>query len=250
MDEIPEYVITWSRASGEWVAKFQGNPQVSRSGDSPVMALERLTKTLEVSSDLIVTRGGPSGVRAGLVTGPDVWEVIRVVNALREDSPKLDETTLRALIQADYHLTKGQLKAALDYYEHNKEDIDDWIEGSYQAELDALRDAGVDLSGPDLNTEELAAWRAENHWRGSDPGWLGRWKMVEGEPVPGADVIEELSLELGQHPATLAGLMTNPELGVELDPSKSPPWAMSEYLLGGGDIERVLDVLKGHSYGS
>jgi hypothetical protein len=58
---------------------------------------------------LIVFRDGPTGRRAGLLGGPDVWEVAMWVEDLAEDSDPL-----AALIE-DSALTRSQVDAALRY---------------------------------------------------------------------------------------------------------------------------------------
>ena len=87
----------------------------------------------------IVFRDGPSGRRAALVAGPDVWEV---VTALRSSGAK-DEK--RAIVAAAKSMTlsPAHVQLALAYY------------GSVPAEIDA-QVAENDRAG----TEALEAWRA------------------------------------------------------------------------------------------
>jgi len=68
----------------------------------------------------VVFRDGPSGRRAGLAGGPDVWEV---AVALR-DAQERGEAAVDA-VAADLALPVGQVRAALDYY------------GGFAAEIDA-----------------------------------------------------------------------------------------------------------------
>jgi hypothetical protein len=46
----------------------------------------------------IVFRTGPTGRRAGLVDGPDVWEIVRAVRCARDAEPCLDDVALLALV--------------------------------------------------------------------------------------------------------------------------------------------------------
>src|SRR5229473_5980908 len=46
----------------------------------------------------VVFRDGPTGRRAALAGGPDVWEVIRAVKSARTAEPELSEDDLLALI--------------------------------------------------------------------------------------------------------------------------------------------------------
>jgi hypothetical protein len=81
----------------------------------------------------ITFRDGPAGRRAGLIGGPDVWEVVRVW----EDHGKRAGTTAETL-----RLSLGLVEAAIGYYAEYQDEIDGWIERS-----DAL------------TTEAEAAWR-------------------------------------------------------------------------------------------
>jgi hypothetical protein len=70
----------------------------------------------------IVFRDGPTGRRAGLAAGPDVWEVI---GALRANGPEGDES-----IQATAEwlsLSVRQVRDAIGYYNEYPDDTDDRI---------------------------------------------------------------------------------------------------------------------------
>ena len=60
---------------------------------------------------------GPAGCRATVAgTGLDVWEIVATWHEVSENFERL---------QATYHwLSEGQLRAALEYYEHNTEEIE------------------------------------------------------------------------------------------------------------------------------
>jgi hypothetical protein len=66
----------------------------------------------------ITFRDGPAGRRAGLIGGPDVWEVVEVwLNNRRKAKPA-----------AKYlGLSLGLVEAALGYYAEFGSEIDDWI---------------------------------------------------------------------------------------------------------------------------
>jgi hypothetical protein len=49
----------------------------------------------------VVFRDGPSGRRAGLAGGPEVWEVIRAIQSARSAEPELDEDKLLDLVAAN-----------------------------------------------------------------------------------------------------------------------------------------------------
>ena len=67
----------------------------------------------------VVFRDGPAGRRAGLVGGPDIWEVIRDVRA----TPGRGEAKIRR-VATDAGLTRSQVGLAIDYYAAFPEDID------------------------------------------------------------------------------------------------------------------------------
>src|SRR5215472_13534584 len=46
----------------------------------------------------IVFRPGPTGRRAGLVSGPDVWEAVRAIKSARSEETDLTEDGLLALV--------------------------------------------------------------------------------------------------------------------------------------------------------
>lgn len=67
----------------------------------------------------IVFREGPSGRRAGLATGPDVWEVAGLLRGLHGS---VEQRVDRAAAQLS--LTEGQVRAASRYYAEFSEEID------------------------------------------------------------------------------------------------------------------------------
>ncbi len=67
----------------------------------------------------VVFRDGPAGRRAGLVGGPDVWEVIRDVRASRGRG----EAKIRR-VAADAGVSDSQVRLAIDYYAAFPEEID------------------------------------------------------------------------------------------------------------------------------
>ncbi|MDQ6617324.1 MAG: hypothetical protein M3083_21900 [Actinomycetota bacterium] len=84
----------------------------------------------------IVYRRGPSGRRAALMRGPDVWEVVRLLRSL-------DATGETAISEAAswLELGEGQVRTALGYY------------GAFPTEIDAQ-----------IATNEAAAEQARQEW--------------------------------------------------------------------------------------
>ena len=87
----------------------------------------------------IVFRDGPSGRRAGLASGPDVWQVAGLLLGLRGS---LEERIAAAAAQLG--LTEGQVRTTSRYYAEFTDEIDAEI-----AHTDYLAD------------RELAAWEKE-----------------------------------------------------------------------------------------
>ncbi|CCG03093.1 hypothetical protein [Blastococcus saxobsidens] len=74
----------------------------------------------------ILFREGPTGRRATVVGGPDVWEVIRAVKAARSAEPELSDEELMAMLEDNTGVPRRMIRMALDYW------------GAYPEEVDAL----------------------------------------------------------------------------------------------------------------
>jgi len=92
----------------------------------------------------IVFRAGPTGRRAGLAGGPDVWEAVRAIKSGRAAEPGLAENDLLAMVSGNTGVPVRLLRIAIRYW------------ASYPAEIDA-ESAAADRA------EELAgqAWQRE-----------------------------------------------------------------------------------------
>lgn len=73
----------------------------------------------------VIFRDGPSGRRAGLVAGPDVWEVVRAVKSVRAAEPDLDGEEVLTLAVDNSGLSLRLVRIAVRYW------------ASYAAEIDA-----------------------------------------------------------------------------------------------------------------
>lgn len=71
----------------------------------------------------IVFRDGPVGRRPGLVDGPDVWEIARVVREVKPRGEAAIEATARAT-----GLSNEQAATAVAYYAAYRSEVDAWIE--------------------------------------------------------------------------------------------------------------------------
>jgi hypothetical protein len=82
----------------------------------------------------IVFRAGPTGRRAGLVSGPDVWEAVRAVKSARTAEPDLTEDDLLALIAGNTGLALRLLRTAIRYWASYPDEIDAEIAAAQAAE--------------------------------------------------------------------------------------------------------------------
>jgi hypothetical protein len=100
----------------------------------------------------IVFRPGPTGRRAGLVGGPDVWEVIGALQAVRAEDPDLADESLVAAVAEATGLSPRVVRIAIRYYAAYPAEVEERIaanhevaqeaEAAWQAEQDLLRAPG------------------------------------------------------------------------------------------------------------
>ena len=98
--------------------------QSQRSGRSRSAVAKRLLEEgLRMQQHpRIVFRSGPGGRRAGLIDGPDVWEVVSTLRgADAGDADRLADIGERT------GLTSDQIRAALRYYDDYTEEVGAWI---------------------------------------------------------------------------------------------------------------------------
>jgi len=87
----------------------------------------------------VVFRDGPSGRRAGLIQGPDVWEVIAAVRDVRGAEPKLAAPEVVAAVSNLTGLSSVHVHIAVDYYSAYPTEIDADLDANEAAEV-ALRE--------------------------------------------------------------------------------------------------------------
>lgn len=80
----------------------------------------------------VVFRDGPSGRRAALAVGPDVWEVVRVLQEIDERGAAAVEATAEVL-----SLPVRDVGTVIDYYGAHRAEIDREIAEADQASLAA-----------------------------------------------------------------------------------------------------------------
>jgi hypothetical protein len=88
----------------------------------------------------IVFRPGPTGRRAGLVAGPDVWEVVRAVKSARAHEPDLAEDDLLTLVAENTGVPVRLVRVAVRYWASYPDDVDAEITAAEAAE-EAAEDA-------------------------------------------------------------------------------------------------------------
>ena len=81
----------------------------------------------------IIFRPGPTGRRAALSGGPDVWEVIGALDALRDEAPELDGDPLLAELCGVTGLGNAQVAIALRYYAAYPDEVDERIAHNREA---------------------------------------------------------------------------------------------------------------------
>lgn len=97
------------------------NPGLTGSGAAAMFVDEGLRME---SHPGVFFRTGPSGRRAVLAGGPDVWEVVKSVRDTRLAAPSLSRRDLVALVALNTGLNERSIGVALDYYADNAAEID------------------------------------------------------------------------------------------------------------------------------
>jgi len=63
----------------------------------------------------VIFRTGPTGRRAGLAAGPDVWEVVRAVRSARTAEPDLGERELLTMVSENTGVPVRLIRVATGY---------------------------------------------------------------------------------------------------------------------------------------
>ena len=85
----------------------------------------------------VVFRDGPTGRRAGLAGGPDVWELVRAIKSARAAAPELNEEQLLALVVSNTGVPIRMVRTALSYWASYPSDIEAQIDAADEAETAA-----------------------------------------------------------------------------------------------------------------
>ena len=76
----------------------------------------------------LVFKDGPSGRRAAIAIGPDVWEVIKYLKEIDERG----ESAIEAAVD-ELDLSTSQVRLSLDYYSTYPDEINDEISSADEA---------------------------------------------------------------------------------------------------------------------
>jgi hypothetical protein len=83
----------------------------------------------------ITFRPGPTGRRAGLVAGPDIWEVISTLHNVQDASPELVGDALVTEVGEALGLSEHKVRIAIRYYGAYPADIDWRIKANNEATI-------------------------------------------------------------------------------------------------------------------
>ncbi len=86
----------------------------------------------------VLFRDGSVGRRAVLVSGPDVWEVIRSVRSARTAEPELNEQEILALVSTNTGVAEKLLRTAVEYWAAYPAEIDERITRANLSESEHL----------------------------------------------------------------------------------------------------------------
>lgn len=112
------------------------HPGLSTSSAAAMLVEEGLRMTEHPG---VAFRDGPSGRRAGLVQGPDVWEVIAAVRDVRGAEPALAPSEVVAAVSNLTGVNAAQVRIAVDYYSAYPVEIDADLDANEAAEV-AMRE--------------------------------------------------------------------------------------------------------------
>jgi hypothetical protein len=82
----------------------------------------------------IAFRAGPTGRRAALASGPDIWEAVRAIKSARAAEPDLTEDDLLALVAGNTGVPVRLLRIAIRYWASYPGEIDAEIAAAQAAE--------------------------------------------------------------------------------------------------------------------
>jgi hypothetical protein len=82
----------------------------------------------------ILFREGPTGRRATVTGGPDVWEVVRAVKAARAAEPEMSSTELMSMLEDNTGVPGHMIRTAIDYWASYPDEVEALVEHADRAE--------------------------------------------------------------------------------------------------------------------
>src|ERR1700735_769243 len=114
MSKRPATPVRFDPAVADRLASFvAANPGMSLSSAANRLVDEALRMSEHPG---IVFRPGPTGRRAGLGGGPEVWEAVRAVKSARSEETDLTDGGLLALVTENTGLSLRLLRLAIRYW--------------------------------------------------------------------------------------------------------------------------------------
>jgi len=112
-----------ARFSAHLVEKLEAH--ASRAGESKARVAERLIgEGLQIEEfPGIVFRSGPTGRRAGIAGGPDVWEIVRDLKGVAAEGARDPIDAVAAVTGLDH----GKVELAASYYAAHPHEVDERI---------------------------------------------------------------------------------------------------------------------------
>jgi hypothetical protein len=135
MSKRPATPVRFDPPVAERLGSFvAANPGMSMSSAANRLVDEALRMTEHPG---IIFRSGPTGRRAALSVGPDIWEVIRAVKSARAAEPELHDDDLLNLVSGNTGIALRLLSTAVRYWAAYPEEIDSEIAVADAAEAAA-----------------------------------------------------------------------------------------------------------------
>ncbi len=122
------------RVAQRLVSFASSRPGLSVSGAANLLVDEALRM---IEHPGIVFRDGPTGRRAGVAGGPDVWELIAAVKQARAIESELDDEEVLAVVVDNTGAPLRMVRTALNYWASHSDDIDAEIAAASLAETNA-----------------------------------------------------------------------------------------------------------------
>jgi hypothetical protein len=124
------------------LARLRRRAAAVTAGNTSALAQRLIDEGLRMADHpAVIFKDGPTGRRAALAYGPDIWEIIKFLREVDERGP----AALNAAAEA-FALDPRRISAVVSYY------------GDYTSEIDA------EIAQADEESERAeAAWRAQQH---------------------------------------------------------------------------------------